>query len=1381
MPVVRGSTNATGKLASAQAQTNRQARAQARKSAADMGVGFARHFNALTPPPSGGGLAPVREPQPTIAEQSNARVARGRAQLRTTAPTGSPQAEYAKAVGEPTIDNPLAFDRPEDYKTLRTAVGALNDHAQTALIRAAAYTTGVLHGHWNPGAAGHINYRGGRVVFTGSPQQRQEAAGLLSLSGTGNYAQKAAADLLGIPIGVASAAIDPTHGVPRLARQAVDYYRQDPIKNLRQDPFMFGLNYVLPAVSGVGGALGRVAALGETARALAPGADLSLADVARLREGGALQHYLEHGVPPEASAATKAKLYTRALLRPRVDPERTITIGTKPDGSPFTITASASHNHAVNLFHRYVTDRIVSHALDGGVDLLGARAKVGRMIRSNQRMTNAVRGANLSRLAKLKLSAAEEHAAWMIAKGHTPEAYAKYHQAMIDQGVGDLARHQSQLDLTKIAAQHLKPGAENAKVLKAAQVMRDAIAERERYYGRTEQQINHALGSHWYGIHTRAEGLPDLHQELAKIAEEHGPAAESPRHYLEQHAAELERYAAQSGPEHAAALRADAEHVRSLPSDVEFARHRLAEIDKRIADLGPTKARDGFVEHPENLAGTHRGLLVERSRLEDHLNALLAHERARQIHEMFEQKGAELRGRSVAFGNDQRGTDRPAEAGTRLAEGQRSGAGGSADNLVEPTEGVAKDSPEVVAAERLPGRIAPQLDITQVRSLEQHYGVEGRWTPQQAQRFHEDMLRAAKGEDVPPVVQSVFNASLVAPPEAFYLPFEWEAKPSGRTSLGFGRRRSQMGLGPPKREAAHQFTGEILDHGDFRTKASHLATTSFTKAAHWRNMQDVHEALWALSKETPEEAGFSRWNPAGAIPGRGEPVPIRDLSTIPASLKEEAYGVHPGDLLPGEAADEVAKRLFEEWTRKPEHGEHVRWINPDIIRPLEPKTAGAALRFINGINSGFRFGRYLNPGYIRWLPQNLVLNLTQQGPFIFRNAWKMMDEVKKLDPEVYHQIANAVSHGSARALESNRATRFQHGVAGFWAGLNDHVPRMLSFIHEAQRKGYRTARDWEALMTDPRLEGERNAVLLRANKEPIDYGAMTDRERVVLKSFFAYWPWIRAASLWALRFPFEHPYQMAAYSQAGAQGAKKVEDFWAHEGGVAPPYMEGYYPAKGGPIDMSAADPWSQLAEDAQAYSGLFPSHPENAGAAFGLLSPAAKPIEEVVTGRDQYGNIPKKGVLDDALNSMAKTFEPFSVLQTAREKQTGATPKGPLAAVEKWAGSPYEGGYDYQKAAANALKDVTNFEREKVRLQNDPNAKTVPRAELQLVLRVAQIKDETKPRSTQQARALELAQAAYENTPLKQLNALLVANGLKPFSRGDLIAERARQRAISP
>jgi len=1236
----------------------------------------------------------------------------------------------------------------------------------------------------------------GKVVLPADPMLREKAAALLGGLHAGNALAKTAFDVASPTVGMVDllgqGINDPSGAAKRLGAGMYDYYAH-PVRDFQQDPVMAALSYA-PLLHAPGSILGRLHDVAMTSK-LIHGEPLTTAELYRYGPKGYADHVLSQGTRPHLSPLERAALVTRALVKSPHPVERSIKVGENPDTrEPLYVHPPASKSYAVGLLQKHVIDRLISHHVESGGRLLyiedgiareipsgrlspqhiAARAalgKAGREVRAEVRVQHDLRTAPLRRVEKFgetvpaaavrkatgrdlgalrrgqrgkRLTAAQEHAAFLLSQGVTPEEFVKAHQSFIDnvdqhlreEGFhpGDaearkqfVERHQRLIDMTRIASKYLEPGHIHPLVLEAHEAMRASEAARNRMLGISEEDAAHAQGSHWFKYHQAANGLPDLHRELEAIVNEHGQRPENARQAVEAAIADLSRRAAMSGPEKLAAHQAEIARLSQLPDDIAFKRDQLAKLDERIAALGPEQHQEGrFVDHPENLAATHRQLLTERSRLEDDLVRLEAHQRARDIHQMFVEKGHELRG----------------------------------------------TAPLRVAREQLP-EIRAQLEPAQLHPLERLYGVEdGRWTPEQEGRLAADLAKAHGGEPVAPAVQSVYNTSLVAPPAAYHLPFEQEGKPWGRVGRGLPRENVH-GFGPAQQPTTHEFSGRVIESGRYRTKATALATSSFSKAAHFEAMRLVHSMLWAMSKATKDEAGGER------------AIPIRDMRKIPDSLKDEKYRVYMGDILHGEAVDELAKQLFEEWTRPPEGEEGVRYLHPDLVRPLTPATAGAAARFINNINQAFRFGRFLSPGYVKWLPQNLVIHLVQSGPFVIRNVSKLLTEVGGLDPETYAQIANAVSFGSARALEESAASRGRvasRTIAHGWAAINDHVPRLLSFIHEAQREGFRTAEDWTNLMARPDLETQRNVIIRRANKEGIDYGAMTARERATLQAAFGYWPWVRAASLYALRFPFEHPYQAAFYMQLARMGEQTINQMFAKHGGVTPPLEEGSYPAKSGPVDLTFLDPLSQASDDANALAGLAPGHPESLGAPLTMASPLARTAMDLVTGRDQFGQPLPGGPLHGAEQDLFKRFSPYALAQEYLDSQTGAMPKGPEAAFLKWAGDPQLEGYNYDKGAQNALKDVSNVAREEFYLREDlaqhPEMRTQIEQQGPLLIRLAQIKDQGLSTAAKD-RALAIADLVSQGATLQYVNSVLKQNGMKLASQGDLIAERARQRAI--
>src|SRR5205814_464149 len=95
----------------------------------------------------------------------------------------------------------------------------------------------------------------------------------------------------------------------------------------------------------------------------------------------------------------------------------------------------------------------------------------------------------------------------------------------------------------------------------------------------------------------------------------------------------------------------------------------------------------------------------------------------------------------------------------------------------------------------------------------------------------------------------------------------------------------------------------------------------------------------------------------------------------------------------------------------------------------------------------------------------------------------------------------------------------------------DLYPRTSAWLHEARREGFNTPATIDSLLHDERFQAKKIEITRRANKEAIDYGALTPFERNVVKRAIFFYPWIRAATLYSLRYPLP-----AGQSRVGAVG-----------------------------------------------------------------------------------------------------------------------------------------------------------------------------------------------------------------------------------------------------
>lgn len=626
----------------------------------------------------------------------------------------------------------------------------------------------------------------------------------------------------------------------------------------------------------------------------------------------------------------------------------------------------------------------------------------------------------------------------------------------------------------------------------------------------------------------------------------------------------------------------------------------------------------------------------------------------------------------------------------------------------------------------------------------------------------------------------------------FYLPVQDDLRRVTRG--GYSGARASVGtygIGPGKTEAIHHYGGAKVRLGDYRTDATNLAARSLKTALKEASAKRVHASLWKQASKDPAD-----------VP-EAYRIPIRFSTTTPDALKKMMNAVDRGDIHAREVDGEpLLAQLVHSWFDPAQFkpGDKVRWIDSRRVGPLAPYVPkwGTTGELLDRLNQIPRFGRFLRPGYLQWLPQNLVVNLVQQGPLIIRNLHSLVREVSKLDPETYEKIAQLAGTGVSHALEGD--SQFLQGTmskaASGWAKIVDHVPRMLAWLHEAHRAGFTSAEDLHRLVNDPALESKMIEVSKRANKEAIDYGAMTNAERATVKKLFTSWPWLSAASRWAARLPVEHPYQSLLYGQAGKKGAADVRAFYEKLGGFVPAWLESSLPTKHGALDTSFLNPAETLGSAAEDVSGMLPYPSHYRGQFAGEFASVPTFLIDTALGVTKYGGTDKAGTAP--WQQLIKAFQPAAAMELINKGNSGATAGGPLAAIERYSGSPIS-GVNYTKAAQSGLSDLTEkgsgydvaaqkIERWLLGVQTELKQGKITAADaasqtaqahrtLTFLDRVADIKQgaSTTQLSAQQIHDLYVAEAGFDNWPLQTLNDVLGQHGYAPVAQSTLDDEEKR------
>jgi hypothetical protein len=379
-------------------------------------------------------------------------------------------------------------------------------------------------------------------------------------------------------------------------------------------------------------------------------------------------------------------------------------------------------------------------------------------------------------------------------------------------------------------------------------------------------------------------------------------------------------------------------------------------------------------------------------------------------------------------------------------------------------------------------------------------------------------------------------------------------------------------------------------------------------------------------------------------------------------------------------------------------GSHViRYVPQDLVDSLKTYHYDASGKVLNNIDRAtqvVRSGRFMTPAYFQWAIQNGLLHAAQAGIHLPRNIYQLRTEWPKLSPQVQGAIDGWLGKGIARSTEGGQAAaeswlgQKTQGAREFWHKVDDQWARRLSAIHELNREGYHSAKDWTKLYNKNRGEMQ-NIVGRTGSKEAISYSEMTPAERASLQKVMTAYGWTRGATTYAGRFPLQHPIQATVGMKASQEvGQPAIKKWYDELGGMVPGYLKEDLPV-GGKWLM----PTSMFSPTGTGGNLLF-EIPGLTGSSTESLaseeSPALAALTGFVEGRDQYG---KQYVgnqrFTEPIKGFAHAFKPYSALETLIGGKKGGTyVQGPEQAALQLSGAPLKELKDPKKTASLGEKD---------------------------------------------------------------------------------------------
>lgn len=204
-----------------------------------------------------------------------------------------------------------------------------------------------------------------------------------------------------------------------------------------------------------------------------------------------------------------------------------------------------------------------------------------------------------------------------------------------------------------------------------------------------------------------------------------------------------------------------------------------------------------------------------------------------------------------------------------------------------------------------------------------------------------------------------------------------------------------------------------------------------------------------------------------------------------------------------------------------------------------------------------------------FVPANFLGNVAfgglHQGPWfapnMLRATGKLLGDLKpetlrRLDTEVGSGAAVAVSGGAVGPLG-----RFTEKVAHVSNAGADLLPRRAAIIYELRKKGYTSDAKVNALLDGARA-GERdplaelNQASETAERAMVQFRGMHPDARAVITRAIFIAPWLRGATKYGLRMPFDRPIRADLTAHAGQEG----HDYAHRLLGALPSYFESLAP-----------------------------------------------------------------------------------------------------------------------------------------------------------------------------------------------------------------------------
>jgi hypothetical protein len=502
----------------------------------------------------------------------------------------------------------------------------------------------------------------------------------------------------------------------------------------------------------------------------------------------------------------------------------------------------------------------------------------------------------------------------------------------------------------------------------------------------------------------------------------------------------------------------------------------------------------------------------------------------------------------------------------------------------------------------------------------------------------------------------------------------------GRRPFAGASAPGPAGIPKPQVPKQKRYTGSSTRQGLNRSDVTNAVADEARSALSVRQRVQAHGFALQHAKDTEAEAGGAEFA-----------IPVRETTGIPHELRAVIAKPHPGPMTANEMHeldDHLLKHLYP---AKGSEGHDIKYVDARLLGRMAGARGGKAAAAIDTLNSAARasilWGQ--GPKYIVNLLQNIATATSRQGIFVPFNAHLLREAEKKYPGDAALTTAT-IGGGRSMALAPERGlgAHVLQRTAHFWNSVTDQPIRDLALVHEARTLGFNTVDKYHDFLhnhPDQLVEAAQ-----RADYESVPFNNMTPFEQDVVKRFIIFYPWLRGASIYAARFPIEHPIQAGVGSTLAQEGYRKYA-----AKGMPSDYQGSFTIPKGVPVlggwtyDPRSVNTFSTPVDLTQAAAGLTQEYTAYADKAIQNMSPTLGFFGELAFGKNALGFGPRPGQsrLGFALQNQMSAI-PLSQPFTKYNKQGGLI-KGGLEAAGRSAGLGRLGGFQYDPAKMTKIKQT--------------------------------------------------------------------------------------------